>query len=750
MKEYQVKGMSCAVCQTRVEKAVKDLPGVDSVQVSLLTNSMQVQGDISEKEIEKAVKNAGYRAKAVKTGKGNERESKLDNQETKRMILRLIASLTLLLPLMYLSMGHMMWNWPLPKGLAMNHVAIGVAELLLTLGVLIINQKFFVNGFSGLIHRSPNMDTLVAMGSFASLSYSVYVLYEMIRASKLGNQELVMEYMHDFYFESAAMIVSLITVGKVLESFSKGKTTSALKGLMQLKVPTATMIEIQSDGSHVEKIVDVEEIKVGTLFAVKPGETIPVDGVVLEGTSAVNESSLTGESVPVDKKVGDEVSSVTINQSGYLICKASRVGEDTTIAQIIKLVREASTSKAPIAKVADKVSGIFVPVVMGISLITIFGWLIAGETVGFALARGISVLVISCPCALGLATPVAIMVGSGVGARNGILFKNATALENAGKIKSIAFDKTGTMTEGKTEVTDMFCENLANLLEVAYSLEDKSEHPLAKAIVNYAKLQGIKKKPIENFEVVVGNGLKATMDGSVIYGGSKKYMDSLSLKPCDECMELAEKYSKQGKTTLFFAKDNRTIGMLAVADRLKGDSKIAVRQLQDMDIQVTMLTGDNQQVAEYIGKEAGVKNVVAEVLPQEKEERIRELSKEGMVAMVGDGINDAPALTRADIGIAIGAGTDVAMDAADIVLVKSSLSDVPAAIRLSRGVLKNIHENLFWAFIYNIIGIPLAAGGWYPLFGLKLSPMFAAAAMSLSSVCVVTNALRLNLLKIKR
>jgi Cu2+-exporting ATPase len=750
MKEYQVKGMSCAVCQGRVEKAVQELPGVEEVRVSLLTNSMQVRGTVSDDVIEKAVKKAGYQAKAVKQDGKTETVTDAALEDKKAIFRRFHASLVLLFPLMYLSMGHMMGDFPVPEFLENNPVAFGETELLLTVAILMINQNFFINGAKGILHRAPNMDTLVSMGSFASLTYSIYILYCMMEDQRLGNHIEVLNHMHDFYFESAAMIVTLITLGKFLESYSKGRTTDALKGLMALKAKTATLIRKDTDGKQIEQEVAIEVIRVGDWFGVKPGETIPVDGRIIEGISTVDESSLTGESIPVDKKAGDKVSSATINQTGYLICEAERVGEDTTLAQIIKLVRDAATSKAPIAKVADKVSGVFVPVVILISLVTLFGWLIAGQTLGFALARAISVLVISCPCALGLATPVAIMVGNGVGANNGILFKSATALENAGKVKTIAFDKTGTLTLGKPIVTDLFGENVTELVEVAYALEDKSEHPLAKAVNSYAENQGVSKREVTELQVEPGVGLKAMMGDVPICGGNRLYMEQLGIEVSEDYLQCSDVYSAQGKSSLFFAKDNRIIGMFAVADQLKPDSEAAVNELKKLGIDVMMITGDNERVAKYIGGEAGVTNVVSDLLPQGKEEVIRKLSEEGNVAMVGDGINDAPALTRADIGIAIGAGTDVALDAADIVLVKNSLKDVPAAIRLSRSVLRNIYENLFWAFIYNIIGIPLAAGMWYPMFGLKLSPMFAAAAMSLSSLCVVSNALRLNLVKIKK
>ncbi len=748
MKKFQIKGMTCAVCQGRVEKAVQNVAGVESVAVSLLTNSMQVEGTAGDKEIIAAVKKAGYGAKAVKADGGAQEESGLEDHETEKIRIRLIASVILLIPLMYLSMGHMMWNWPLPAFINGNHIAIGLAQLLLTICILIINQRFFVHGFQGIIHRAPNMDTLVALGAGASLGYSIYVLFAMTYAQMYGDGEKLMEYMHDFYFESAAMIVTLITVGKMLESYSKGKTTDAIRGLMKLTPKTAVLLRKNEQGVEEEVRVPVEKISVGDFFAVKAGENIPVDGVVVEGMSAVDESSLTGESIPVDKKEGDKVFAATINQSGYIRCRAEHVGEDTTISQIIELVSEASSSKAPIAKTADKVAAVFVPAVISIALITIFIWLITGQSVGFALARGISVLVISCPCALGLATPVAIMVGNGIGAKNGILFKNATAIENAGKIRQVAMDKTGTITVGKPQVTDVYAYDEEKTVRTACALEEKSEHPLAGAIVAYGQERRIEKANITDFKTVSGLGVCGLLGESRIFGGNAGFMRQMKVSIPDDMQKKADEFSTQGKTPLFFAKNDRVTGVIAVADRIKEESEKAVQTLKKEGIRVTMLTGDQENVARTIAGHAGIDHVIAGVLPQEKEEKIRELAMQGSVAMVGDGINDAPALTRADIGIAIGAGTDIAIDAADIVLVKNSLMDVPKAIRLSRKVLKNIHENLFWAFIYNIIGIPLAAGVLYPVFGLKLNPMFAAAAMSLSSICVVTNALRLNLMKI--
>lgn len=752
MKKYSVTGMSCAACQSRVEKAVSSVDGVTKVSVSLLTNSMQVEGDANAQDIISAVEKAGYGADVLgkKDNNSNIEADALKDTETPILKKRLIASLVLLIPLMYISMGHTMWGWPLPEMLNNNHVAMGLLQMLFTICILVINQKFFVSGFNGLLHKSPNMDTLVALGAGASFVYSTYILFAMTSAQMNGDSNAVMEYMHDFYFESAAMIVTLITVGKMLEAHSKGKTTDALKGLMKLAPKTATLVKTDADGNEIMQEISVEEINIGDVFAVKPGESIPVDGVVIDGISSVDESALTGESIPVDKEVGMNVSSATINQSGFLKCRATRVGEDTTLSQIIQMVSDAATTKAPIAKVADKVSGVFVPVVMVIALITIFAWLVAGESVGFALARGISVLVISCPCALGLATPVAIMVGNGVGAKHGILFKNATALENAGKTTITALDKTGTITVGKPEVTDIIANDdvkVEELLSSAYSLELKSEHPLARAIIKYGEENNIKNYEVSEFKAEVGNGLTGIINGNKIFGGNLKFIGTKA-KVSENMIKESEKLSEQGKTTLFFAKENQILGIIAVADVIKEESCKAISDLKNMGIEVIMLTGDNERTAKAIGKQAGVDTVVAEVLPGDKESTLRELGSQGKTVMVGDGINDAPALTRADIGIAIGTGADVAIDAADVVLMKNSLSDVPAAIRLSRAVLKNIHENLFWAFIYNIIGIPLAAGVWYPLFGLELNPMFGAAAMSLSSFCVVTNALRLNLVNI--
>lgn len=750
MQNFLITGMGCAACQSRVEKAVSELAGVESVSVSLLTNLMQVEGSATDSEIIDAVEKAGYKAEILrKEDKDDVYEDALEDKETPKLKRRLIYSVVFLIPLMYISMGHTMWGWYVPAWLNTNYFAQGMIQMFLTVIILVINRKFFVNGFKGLLHKSPNMDTLVALGAGASFVYSTYVLFAMANAQMSGNKSLIMEYMHDFYFESAAMIVTLITVGKMLEAYSKGKTTNALKGLMKLAPQKATLI-INKDGKEIETEVLVKDIKVGDVFAVKSGESIPVDAVVIEGESAVDESALTGESIPIDKVKGDNVSSATINQSGYLKCKAVRVGEDTTLSQIIKMVSDAATSKAPIAKTVDKVSGIFVPVVIAIALVTIIVWLITGAEVGFALARGISVLVISCPCALGIATPVAIMVGNGVGARNGILFKNAMAIENTGKTEIAAFDKTGTITSGKPEVTNFKAPNdliKSTLFQYAYALESKSEHPLAKAIVKYSKMWGIKLLDVTDFKVELGNGLSATILGEKAYGGNLNYISSKCEIP-KEMIEFAQKLAMEGKTPLFFASEKTFLGIIAVADVIKEDSREAIRSLENMGIRVIMLTGDNKKTAEAIGREAGVTEVRAEVLPKDKECIVREFARAGKTAMIGDGINDAPALTRADIGIAIGAGTDIAIDAADVVLMKSRLSDVPAAIRLSRAVLKNIHQNLFWAFIYNIIGIPLAAGIWYPIFGLKLNPMFAAAAMSLSSFCVVTNALRLNFVKI--
>lgn len=752
MKKYQITGMGCAACQSCVENAVSKIEGVTEVSVSLLTNSMQVSGDVPDELIIKAVEEAGYGISVVddKENTSQDTVDALKDTETPKLRRRLIASLILLIPLMYISMGHTMWGWPVPNVFNHNHIAMGLLQMLFTICILVINHKFFTNGIKGFLHKSPNMDTLVALGAGASFLYSTYVLFAMIDAQIAGDSKAAMEYMHDFYFESAAMIVTLITVGKLLESYSKGKTTNAIKGLMKLAPKTAVIIQTDVNGNEIMKEVSIEEINIGDVFAVKPGENIPVDGVVIDGISSVDESALTGESIPVDKTAGSHVSSATINQSGFLKCRATRVGEDTTLSQIIQMVSDAATTKAPIAKIADKVSGVFVPIVILIAIVTIVVWLVAGEGVGFAIARGVSVLVISCPCALGLATPVAIMVGNGVGAKNGILFKNATALENAGKTTITALDKTGTITVGKPEVTDVIVnEHISEeeLLAHAYSLEIKSEHPLAKAIIKYSEENKIEKIEVSEFKAEIGNGLTGVIDGSKVFGGNLKFISTFVTVP-EIMVKEAEKLSEQGKTPLFFSKENQILGIIAVADVIKPESCQAINELKDIGIRVIMLTGDNLKTANAIGHQAGVDEVVAEVLPEDKENTLRTLSEQGKIIMVGDGINDAPALTRADIGIAIGAGTDIAIDAADVVLMKNSLSDVPAAIRLSRAVLKNIHENLFWAFIYNIIGIPLAAGVLYPLFGLKLNPMFAAAAMSLSSFCVVTNALRLNLVNI--
>ena len=747
MEQYNVTGMTCAACQARVEKVVSKVPGVTSVSVNLLTNSMGVEGTALSTDIVAAVEKAGYHASV----KGAEKESSqgaeaLADTETPKLLKRLIISLIFLMPLMYLSMGHMMWNWPLPGFLNNNHVGMGLAQLLFTVIIMVINQRFFISGFTSLIHRAPNMDTLVAMGATAAFSYSTYALFAMTAAQTAGNNKLVMSYMHEFYFESAAMILTLITLGKTLEAYSKGKTTDALKSLMNLAPKMATVVR-----NGQEQIISAEQVKKGDIFLVKPGESIPVDGIVLEGNSAIDEAALTGESIPVDKAEGDNVSAATINQSGFLKCEATRVGEDTTLSQIIKMVSDAAATKAPIAKIADKVSGIFVPAVITIAVITIIGWLLAGQTVGFALARGISVLVISCPCALGLATPVAIMVGNGVGARHGILFKTAVSLEEAGKVDIVALDKTGTITNGQPKVTDILpVDGISEqeLLETAFSLEKKSEHPLAKAIVEYGDEKKFTVPVVEDFQAVPGNGLTGTLNNKTLIGGNLLFIEK-SLSISVKIKHSAEQLASAGKTPLFFAKENRLLGMIAVADVIKEDSPQAIKELKAMGIHVVMLTGDNERTAKAIGEQAGVDNVIAGVLPDGKESVIRALGEKGKVAMVGDGINDAPALTRADIGIAIGAGTDVAMDAADVVLMKSKLADVPAAIRLSRGVLRNIHENLFWAFFYNTIGIPLAAGLLIPVLGWKLNPMFGAAAMSLSSFCVVTNALRLNLLNIR-
>ena len=746
MEQYNVTGMSCAACSARVEKAVKKVPGVTSCSVSLLTNSMGVEGTASPAAILSAVQEAGYGAspKNASASKASGASADLDalaDRETPKLKRRLIASLGFLLVLMYFSMGHMMWGWPLPHWFDGNHVAMGLVQLLLAGIVMVINQKFFINGFKGLIHGAPNMDTLVALGSMASFVWSTYALFAMTRAQVDGNDELVMHYMMEFYFESAAMILTLITVGKMLEARSKGKTTDALKSLMKLAPKTATLVR---DGAEVT--VAIADVQKGDVFVVRPGENIPVDGVVLEGTSAVNESALTGESIPVDKAVGDKVSAATTNQSGFLRCEATRVGEDTTLAQIIKMVSDAAATKAPIAKIADTVSGFFVPAVISIAVVTTIVWLLLGHELGYALARGISVLVISCPCALGLATPVAIMVGNGLGAKNGILFKTAASLEAAGRTQIVALDKTGTITEGAPRVTDLLpAEGVTEteLLMLAAALESRSEHPLAKAVLADAEAKAITPPEVTDFAALPGNGLAAKLDGMDIYAGNAAFIQTKLTLPAALAQQ-AEKLASEGKTPLFFGGAGRLLGVIAVADTIKEDSPEAIRQLQNMGIRVVMLTGDNQRTADAIGRQAGVDEVIAGVLPDGKEAVIRQLQASGKVAMVGDGINDAPALTRADTGIAIGAGTDVAIDAADVVLMNSKLSDVPAAIRLSRATLRNIHENLFWAFIYNIIGIPLAAGLFIP-FGLTLNPMFGAAAMSLSSFCVVSNALRLNL-----
>ena len=750
MKQYTVTGMSCAACSSRVEKAVSKVPGVTACSVSLLTNSMGVEGDVPPETVIHAVEDAGYGASlkgqgtAAQAQSASEAEDALKDRETPVLKHRLIASLGFLAVLMYMSMGHMMWGWPLPHFMDGNHVAMGLLQLLLAGIIMVINQKFFISGFKGLLHRAPNMDTLVALGSGASFIYSTYALFAMTDAQLKGNDTAVMSYMHEFYFESAAMILALITVGKMLEARSKGKTTDALKGLMKLAPKTAVIIR---DG--VETKVPIEEVKKGDVFVVRPGENIPVDGVVLEGTSAVNEAALTGESIPVDKAQGDPVSAATVNQSGYLRCEATRVGEDTSLSQIIRMVSDAAATKAPIAKIADRVSGVFVPAVITIAVVTTIVWLLAGQTFGFALARGISVLVISCPCALGLATPVAIMVGNGMGAKNGILFKTAVSLEETGKMDIVALDKTGTITSGEPRVTDVIPSGGVTekeLVSLALSLEKKSEHPLAKAVLLYAKEQQIDAPEAADFQALPGNGLSGTLEGASLAGGSFSYISGHTTVSAQEQASF-ERLASEGKTPLCFMKNGRLAGMIAVADVIKEDSPQAVKELQNMGIRVVMLTGDNERTARAIGAQAGVDEVIAGVLPDGKESVIRSLKEQGKVAMVGDGINDAPALTRADIGIAIGAGTDIAIDAADVVLMKSRLSDVPASIRLSRATLRNIHENLFWAFFYNVVGIPLAAGLWYPIFGWKLNPMFGAAAMSLSSFCVVTNALRLNLFK---
>ena len=747
MEQYHVTGMTCAACSAHVEKAVKAVDGVSSVTVSLLTNAMSVEGTASPQAVIAAVEKAGYGASLA--GASQEEATTvadLEDHETPKLKKRLIASLCLLLPLMYITMGHMMWNWPLPGFLNGNHVAMGLTELLLTAMVMVINQKFFVSGFTSLIHRAPNMDTLVALGATAAFVYSTYSLYAMTGAQVAGDMEAVMGWMDEFYFESAAMILTLITVGKMLEAHSKGKTTDALKNLMNLSPRNATLLV---DGQ--EQVVPIGQVSEGDIFVVRSGDSIPVDGVILEGSCAVDESALSGESIPVDKTVGAKVSAATINRSGYVRCRATRVGKDTTLSQIIKMVSDAAATKAPIAKVADQVSGVFVPVVITLAVITTAVWLLAGKDVGFALARGISVLVISCPCALGLATPVAIMVGNGKGASNGILFKTAASLEAAGKTDIIAMDKTGTLTYGKPQVTDVLPAPGTSedaLLLAAFSLEQKSEHPLATAILDYGKRHNLQPEDSQDFTVAPGNGLTATIGGKHIIGGNRAFIAPRADIP-EELAAQADTLAEQGKTPLYFAADGKLLGIIAVADVMKENAPQVVRELQGMGLEVVMLTGDNNRTATAIGKQIGVDTVISDVLPQGKEQTIRELAQRGKVAMVGDGINDAPALTRADVGIAIGAGTDVAIDAADVVLMKSDLADIPAAIRLSRRVLTNIHENLFWAFIYNVIGIPLAAGVWIPLFGWQLNPMFGAAAMSLSSFCVVTNALRLNFVDIR-
>ena len=748
MTQYNVTGMSCAACSARVEKAVNSVDGVTSCAVSLLTNSMGVEGTASPDEIIKAVTAAGYGA-SLKDGTKKEatNSDELKDTETPKLIKRLVASVVFLIPLMYISMGHMMWGWPLPHFMDNNHVAMGLAQMLFAIIIMVINQKFFISGFKGLINKSPNMDTLIAIGSGASFLYSTYSLFAMTVAQTAGDSAKVMSYMDGFYFESAAMILTLITVGKTLESYSKGRTTDALKGLLSMSPKTATIIR---DGAETE--VPIENVQIGDIFAVKPGESIPVDGVIIDGETAIDESAITGESIPVDKTEGDSVTAATINSSGYIKCRAVRVGEDTTFSQIIKMVSDASATKAPIAKVADKVSGVFVPVVMCIAVVTFVVWLIVGQKFGYALSRGVSVLVISCPCALGLATPVAVMVGNGMGAKNGILFKTAAALEATGKTQIVAVDKTGTVTLGQPKVTDIVpCDNISDdeLLSVAYALEKKSEHPLAKAITDAAQQKNISLKETEEFSILAGNGLKGVIDNKTVIGGSYAFVSGV----VDFDNAVTEKYNalaEQGKTPMFFARDNKLLGIIAVADVIKEDSPRAIKELRDMGIKTVMLTGDNKRTADAIGRQVGVDTVISGVLPNEKESVIRRLSEYGKVAMVGDGINDAPALTRADIGMAINTGTDIAADAADVVLMNSRLSDVSAAIRLSRATLTNIHENLFWAFIYNIIGIPLAAGVWIPIFGWTLNPMFGAAAMSLSSFCVVTNALRLNFFKIHK
>ena len=750
MEQYSVTGMSCAACSTRVEKAVSAVPGVTTCSVSLLTHSMGVEGTANPSAIIAAVEAAGYGA-SLKGAPGQSAapaamdEDALADHETPVLRRRLIASLGFLIVLMYISMGHMMWGWPLPAFMADNHVAMGLFQMLLTIVIMVINQRFFISGTKSLLHGAPNMDTLVALGAGASFAYSTYALFAMTGAQVRGDSAAVMAYMHEFYFESAAMILSLITVGKMLEARSKGKTTDALRSLMKLAPKTATLLR----GGE-EAVVPIAQVQRGDRFVVRPGETIPVDGVILSGSCAVNESALTGESIPVDKTAGDAVSAATINQSGFITCEATRVGEDTTLSQIVRMVSDAAATKAPIAKIADRVSGVFVPAVIAIAAVTLAVWLIAGESIGFALARSISVLVISCPCALGLATPVAIMVGNGVGAKNGILFKTAVSLEETGRTQIVALDKTGTITEGQPRVTDILPADGVSegeLLALAHALEQHSEHPLARAIIAEAEARGLTPDEVTGFRALPGNGLTATLRGAALTGGSQAFITSQAAVP-DVLQQKAEALAESGKTPLFFAREGQLVGVIAVADVIKPESHQAVRELQAMGIRVVMLTGDNERTARAIGAQAGVDEVIAGVLPDGKENVVRSLQAQGKVAMVGDGINDAPALTRADVGIAIGAGTDIAIDAADVVLMKSHLTDVPAAIRLSRATLRNIHENLFWAFFYNVIGIPLAAGIWYPLFGLKLNPMFGAAAMSLSSFCVVTNALRLNLFRL--
>ena len=749
MKQYNVTGMSCAACSARVEKAVSKLDGVTSCSVSLLTNSMGVEGNVTPEEVIAAVESAGYGATlkgADKKSANSENNDNLKDTETPALLKRLIASLVFLILLMYFSMGHMMWGFPVPQFLESNHIAMGLIQLLLTAAVMVINQKFFISGFKALFNRAPNMDTLVALGSSAAFVYSTYALFAMTNAQLAGDTNGVMTYMHELYFESAAMILTLITVGKMLEARSKGKTTDALKSLIKLAPKTAVILV---DGKETQ--VSIDKVKKGDIFVVRPGESIPVDGIIIEGNSAVNESALTGESIPVDKSKGDVVSAATINQSGFIKCEASRVGEDTTLSQIIKMVSDASATKAPIAKAADKVSGVFVPVVIAIAIITAAVWLLVGENVGFALARAISVLVISCPCALGLATPVAIMVGSGVGAKNGILFKTAESLEQSGKIKIVALEKTGTITKGEPKVTNIiaFESDKTELMKTALALECKSEHPLAKAVVAKASEDGLTPDEVDEFKISSGSGLSGVLKGESVYGGNLRYVSEFT-QIINKAIATAEKLSDEGKTPLYFVKGNKLLGIIAVADEIKEDSAEAVKELHNMGLHVVMLTGDNEKTANAVGKLAGVDEVIAGVLPDGKEKVVSNLKQKGRVAMVGDGINDAPALTSADVGIAIGAGTDVAIDAADVVLMKSRLADVPAAIRLGRATLRNIHENLFWAFIYNAIGILIAAGLFIPLFGWRLNPMFAAAAMSLSSLCVVTNALRLNFVKIRK